>query len=56
MKFLDDSAWFCMEKLKKHSFETNKNQQIDKIIKEECKKVRKQLSLLGPFKGPYTLP
>ena len=26
MNFLDDSVWFCMEKLKKHSFETkNKN-------------------------------
>ena len=28
MKFLDDSAWLCMEKLKKHSFET-KNPTID---------------------------
>ena len=24
MTFLNDSAWFCMEKLKKHSFETQK--------------------------------
>ena len=23
-KFLDDSAWFCVERLKKHSFETKK--------------------------------
>ena len=27
MKFLNDSAWFCMEKLKKHSFETQKAKQ-----------------------------
>ena len=23
-KFLNDSAWFCVEKLKKHGFEINK--------------------------------
>ena len=36
MKFLDDSAWFCMEKLKKHSFETKNpksNQKYFKILK-----------------------
>ena len=25
IKFLDDSAWFCMEKLKKHSFDKKNN-------------------------------
>ena len=30
MKFLNDSAWLCMEKLKKHSFETNKPKQLQK--------------------------
>ena len=29
MKFLDDSAWFCMEKLKKNSFETNKSKKLN---------------------------
>ena len=26
MKFIDDSAWLCLEKLKKRGFETNKFQ------------------------------
>ena len=30
IKFPDDSAWFCMEKLNKHSFETNKNKDFAK--------------------------
>ena len=30
MKFLNDSAWLCMEKLKKHSFETNKPKHLPK--------------------------
>ena len=30
-KFLDDSAWFCMEKLKKHSFETQKPKKVQKV-------------------------
>ena len=33
-KFLDDSAWFCVEKLKKHVFETNKFKDQSKIQKE----------------------
>ena len=37
MKFLDDSAWFCMEKLKKHSFETKKPKQIQKTLKKSQK-------------------
>ena len=36
-KFLDDSAWLCLEKLKKHDFDTsnhknNKQQKIDHIL------------------------
>ena len=33
MKFIHGSAWLCMQKLKKHSFETQKPKQISKIPK-----------------------
>ena len=33
IKLLNDSAWFCMEKLKKHSFETPKNRKYTKQLK-----------------------
>ena len=55
MTLIDDSAWFCMEKLKKHSFETqkykNKTQNTPRISKST-----ETIPLLGPFKGPCTLP
>ena len=50
-KFLDDSAWFCVERLKKHSFETKNQNKYN-----EYNKICKQIPLLGPFKGPCTLP
>ena len=34
MKFLNDSAWFCMEELKKHMFETKKPKNLQKIPEE----------------------
>ena len=39
----------------KHSFETKKQNNLQKILKES-QKIRKQIPLLGPFKGPCTLP
>ena len=30
-KFLDDSAWFCVEKLKEHGFETKEPKNMQKI-------------------------
>ena len=33
MNFRDDSAWLCMEKLKKHSFEAKKFKHVKKYIK-----------------------
>ena len=54
-KFLDYSAWLCMEKLKKHSFETKKPRTLLKIqIKSQ--KVRKQIAFIGASKVPCTLP
>ena len=32
MKFLDDSAWFCVEELKKHCFSMKKNVIFDKKL------------------------
>ena len=39
MKFLHDSAWLCMEKLKKHSFETKQFQKILEIPNKSQKNV-----------------
>ena len=63
MKFLDDSAWFCMEKLKKHNFETKKLKHHPKIIKILQKSLNKIPSgfpfyivtegrVQGPLQGP----
>ena len=63
MKIPDDSAWLCMEKLKKHSFETQKPKiqpkitpTFDQTYFKNPKNIRKEIALLGPFKGPCTLP
>ena len=37
IKFLNDSAWFCMEKLPKHSFET-KNLKFDQKYMKHIRK------------------
>ena len=54
MKFLNDSAWFCMEKLEKHSFETQNLKEIQEIPKV-FQQIQTKIPLLGPFKGPCTL-
>ena len=41
IKFLDDSAWFCMEKLKKHSFETKQPNICQKLFQKIEKYVNK---------------
>ena len=55
-KFLDDSAWLCVEKLKKHSFETTKLK--TKYYKYIHNKSNKSLNnrLYRCNKGPCTLP
>ena len=55
MKLLDDFAWFCMEKLKKHSFQT-KQIKIWPTIPNKSQKNTEEIPLLEPFKGPCTLP
>ena len=55
IRILNDSAWFCMEKLKKHSFETKKQNNLPKTP-QQYKRIRKQLAFEGAFKGPCTLP
>ena len=45
MKFLDDSAWFCMEKLKKHGFETNKFEDWPKIKKNTATNPTKYIKI-----------
>ena len=55
MNILDDSAWLCMEKLKKHSFETHKPKILSKILKESKHK-RKEIAFIGAFEVPRTLP
>ena len=52
---LNDCAWFCVEKLKKHIAETKKPKHLSKIQKQS-QEIRKQIALLGAFKGPCTLP
>ena len=47
MKCLDDSAWLCMEKLKKHSFETNKPKNLPKIY-QKSKKIHKEFPYYNP--------
>ena len=44
MKFLDDSAWFCMEKLKKHSLEKTKSN-----LTKHTKQIQKDTD-----KNPFT--
>ena len=48
MKILDDSAWLCMEKLKKHSFETNK---FKDLPKREKNRKRKNIRLYRCLEG-----
>ena len=55
MKFLNDSAWLCMEKLKKHSFETKEPKQLLKIL-NKSQKIRKEFAFIGALKVPCTLP
>ena len=55
MKFLNDFAWFCMEKLKKHSFET-KNLKFHDKYQNKIKKHVKQIAFIGAFTVPCTLP
>ena len=56
MKFLNDSAWLCMEKLKKHSFETKKQKKTCKKYLKKFKEIRKEFTFIGAFKVPCTLP
>ena len=44
MKFLDDSAWLCMEKLKKHVSETKKLKQWQEIKEQSIKNNLKKLT------------
>jgi len=44
-----------MEKLKKHSFDAKKPNILPKISKTSSK-LNEKIALLGPFKGPCTLP
>ena len=39
MKFLNDSAWCCMEKFKKHSFDPNNLKNIEHIQKKTKRSV-----------------
>ena len=52
------SRGFCMVlhgEAQKHSFETKKPKHLPKKLKKKLKKYGK-IALLGPFKGPCTLP
>ena len=46
MKLLDDSAWFCVEKLKKHIVETNKFKICHEIQKNNLNRCSKTDSLI----------
>ena len=54
-KFLNDSAWLCVEKLKKHVSYTNKPKKYPKIP-NTSQNIREQIAFIGAFKGPCTLP
>ena len=47
MKFPDDSAWLCMEKLKKHRFEI-KNLIIEQKLQNKTQQILKTTSLYKP--------
>ena len=58
MQFLNDSAWFCMEKVKKHSFETKNKKKIKNTKRNLRKYVNKKQTIRTniAFKVPCTLP
>ena len=43
IEFLHDSEWFCMEKLKKHSFETKKQKEYQQYPTNPKKYVKTSL-------------
>ena len=55
LKFLDGSAWFCVEKLKKHVFDTKKTKKLTEYI-QKIIKIHKTIAFIGAFKVPCTLP
>ena len=54
MKFLNDSVWFCMEKLKKHGFETK----IPKILQiiQKSQNIRNKIHFFARAMCAKTAP
>ena len=47
-KIIDDSAWFCVEKLKKHGFDIKRFRKLLNIP-QESKRIHEIIVLIGAF-------